>query len=132
MKTAIFIISLIFLLSAGTVFAGNDLESPGINVSISENLLKILAPVTPKEANFDEDFSGMVKNSSIQSLAPTTPETAGFDEPTPTDIRVKEMIHLVSPKSSNEIDLNNTLEKRNNIRQFRPLTPKEASFEDIK
>lgn len=132
MKTAILTISVIFLLSIRTVFAGNDLESPGVNASITESLLKILAPVTPKEANFDEESLSMDKNLTIGSLVPITPKTAAFDDILPTEMSLKELLQLLAPKSPKEVDFNDPLESINNLLQFRPVTPKEALFEDIK
>lgn len=132
MKTAIYTISVIFLLSVRTVFAGNDLESPGVNLSINETLLKTLAPVTPKEANFDEEFLGMDKNLSVISLSPVTPESATFNDTVPTEMSMKELIQTLAPISPKEVDFNDPVDLNNNFRHFRPVTPKEASFEEVK
>jgi len=132
MKTAIFTISVIFLLSVRTVFAGNDLESPGATASITESLLKNLAPVTPKEANFDEEFLSMNKNLSISSLVPTTPRTATFDDTIFPEMSMKELLQILAPKTPHDVDLNDPLESINNLLLVRPVTPKEALFEDIK
>jgi len=132
MKTAILTISVIFLLSLRTVFAGNDLESPGANASIAESLLKTLAPVTPKEAYFDEEFLSMDKNLTIGSLAPITPKTAAFDDILPMKMSMEELLQLLAPKSPKDVDFNDPLESINNLLLFRPITPKEALFEDIK
>ena len=132
MKTAILTISVIFLLSVRTVYAGNDLESPGANASINESLLKNLAPVTPKEANFDEEFLGMDKNLTIESLAPTSPKTATFDDTITREMSMKEILRLLAPKSPKDVDFNDPMGSINSLRQFRPLTPKEASFEEVK
>ena len=132
MKTAILTISVIFLLSLGTVFAGNDLESPGLNGSITESLLKTLTPVTPKEANFDEEFLPMDKNFTILPLIPAIPRTATFEDTLLPEMSMRELLQLLAPKSPNEVDFNDPLESINNLLQFRPVIPKEALFEDIK
>src|ERR1039457_6623482 len=108
MKTAIFTISVIFLLNAGIVFAGNDIESPVLNATITESLLKTLAPVTPKEASFDEEITGMDKDLTIGSLAPTTPKTASFDDTIIMDMSLKDILHLLAPKSPKEVEFNDS------------------------
>jgi hypothetical protein len=132
MKTAIFTLIVIFLLSAGSVFAGNDLESPILNESITESLLKTLAPVTPKEASFDEVISGTGSDFSVGSLAPTTPKTAGFDDTLQMEMSLKDILHLLAPKSPAEVDFNDAPENISNLLQLKPATPKAASFEDVK
>jgi hypothetical protein len=106
MKTAIITLSVIFLLFTGPVSAGNDLESPGINELITLTLLKNLAPVTPKEADFDEEIQGLDKDLSIGSLAPTEPKTAGFDDAIPEEMSMKEIFQLLAPKSPKEVEFN--------------------------
>ena len=132
MKTAIFTTSVIFLLSFGNVFAGNDLESPGYNESITARLLKILAPVTPKEASFDEGTATAKGSSENGSLAPSTPETAGFDDSLNTEMSMHDIIRLLAPKSPQQVDFNDTADPSINLRQLRPLVPKETYFEEYK
>lgn len=123
---------MIFLLNITTVFAGNDLESPGINESITESLLRNLAPVTPKEASFDEELTGMDNNFSIGSFAPVTPGTATFDDTIPSEMSMQEIIKLLAPKSPKEVEFNDPVVSYDNLNQFKPVIPHEASFEDIK
>jgi hypothetical protein len=132
MKTAIFTISVIFLLSSVKVLAGNDIESPILSEAITVSLLKTLAPVTPKEANFDEEITGMEKDFTIGSLAPTTPESASFDDTILTEMSFKDILHLLAPKSPQEVDFNDPAESIDNFRYLRPATPKEALFEDVR
>src|ERR1039457_1154194 len=121
MKTAIFTISVIFFLSIKTIFAGNDVESPIVIVSITESLLKDLAPVTPKEADFNEELSGMDKNMQIGILGPVTPQTASFDDSISTEISIKEILQFLAPKTPKEVEFNDPIENINNFRQFSPV-----------
>jgi hypothetical protein len=132
MKTSIFTISVILLLNFGTVFAGNDIESPALNASITESLLKTLAPVTPKEASFDEENPGFDKGLDPGSFAPTTPVTAGFDDGILTEMSLRDILHLLAPKTPKEVDFNDSAEGIINVKNFGPVTPREASFEDAK
>jgi hypothetical protein len=132
MKTIILTISVIFLLNIGHVFAGNDVESPVLRVAITESLLKDLAPVTPKEASFDEELTGMDNSMLTRSLAPVTPRTASFDDSVTTEISIKQILQLLAPKTPKEVDFNDPVEIINNFRQFSPVTPHEASFEEVK
>ena len=123
---------MIFLLNIGHVFAGIDIESPVVTASITESFLKSLAPVTPREAGFDEELPGMDINMSIGSLAPVTPQTASFDDIVTSEISIREILQLLAPKTPKEVDFNDPMESINNFRQFSPVTPHEASFEELK
>jgi len=132
MKTTLITISMIFLLGLNNIFAGNDLESPVLSESISESLLKSLAPVTPKEANFEEESNGTDKILSIGSLAPARYVTANFDDTIPTEMSIQEILQLLAPKSPREVDFTDPVDNVINPRLFMPVAPHEGLFEELK
>ena len=82
MKTKITIIFALFALNISLVSARNNFpKSPdGPSGSEINASLNMLAPVTPKEAIFEElpDMNG--KTSEISSFAPATPKQANIEE----------------------------------------------------
>jgi hypothetical protein len=132
MKTTILTISVIFLLNIGHVTAGNDVESPVTGLSITESLLKNLAPVTPKEAGFDEEFTGMDNSLLTRSLAPVTPRNASFEDSVTTEISIKQILQLLAPKNPKEVDFNDPMENISNFGQSSPLINQKTSYEELK
>ena len=87
MKTKITIIFALLALNISLVSARNNFPKSPDGPSISEinASLNILAPATPKEANF-EDLSDMNgKTPDISSFAPATPKQANIEELISTD-----------------------------------------------
>jgi hypothetical protein len=87
MKTKITILFALLALNISLVSARNNFPKSPDGPSISEinASLNILAPATPKEANF-EDLSDMNgKTPDISSFAPATPKQANIEELISTD-----------------------------------------------
>jgi hypothetical protein len=104
MKTIKYIIAVLLTLNSFAMLAGND------DVIVNRNVLNVpltssLAPVTPKEAGFDETPVFTVFNDNItHKLEPASLKEAGFEETTE-----KEFV---------------------NAQDLLPTLPVEASFED--
>ena len=111
MKTTIHILTVIFALNVTLLFAGDPklivVKDKVNSVYISLNNSE-LAPVTPKEADF-EDYDPL-PFPAISRLAPITPKEATFE-----DIKDEFTILSIDPLI---------------LQKIAPVTPGEAEFED--
>lgn len=131
MKTTIFFTCMAFFLSAKIVHAGNDIDSPGtVPLFSTEIFLKSLAPITPKEATFDEDtFLSRLKPAAM-NFAPSVPGTADFDEIQPEMSKTKKPQKTLGPSTPAEVDFNEPGPTTPLKMITCPFAPKEASFDD--
>jgi hypothetical protein len=81
MKTTVTILSAIFILQINFLFGNNDgSPSSSTNREPSSTTIISLAPLTPKEASFEEE----VPITNLNILAPVTPKEATFEDEAPT------------------------------------------------
>jgi hypothetical protein len=99
MKKFTLIIAALLTLHVNLLFAGNDNVAPVVKSGASISLLLNLAPVTPKEATFEDAAPAI----DVTNLAPVTPNVADFEETTDT-LKI-------------------------NIQSLKPVCPSEADFE---
>ncbi len=71
------IIATLLVLQVNHLWAGNDIVASPVNNTTTTILLSSLAPVTPKEATFEDAVA-----PDFTSLAPVTPAEAAFEETT--------------------------------------------------
>ena len=126
-KRAILILSIFLGFQIQLVLAKSPLtSSPAKNTSD----LSILAPVTPKEATFDDVLPE--KAPVMVSVAPVMPKEATFnDDDISTDIN-SELLKKVAPVTPSEADFNDASPKADkdiSIVKFR--APLEANFSDF-
>lgn len=113
MKTTIYILTALFVMNFTLLSAGNPkiiiVKANGITFRISyDNNYSELAPVTPKEALFNDSEPRPL--AEINRLAPITPKEATFE-----DSKVEFIFQPLNPLL---------------LQKFAPVTPKEAEFED--
>jgi hypothetical protein len=111
MKTINQFLTGIFLLSVTLLFAGDPKYSIGkaeVNNLIPSVYRSELAPVTPKEAGFN-DYD-LMPFPAISHLAPITPKEATFE-----DLYSESNILFINPEI---------------LQKIAPETPREAGFED--
>ena len=102
MKTTMYIIAALLALNSSALLAGND------DVIVTHSI-----------------------NSNISSLAPVTPKEAGFEEITILPVINDQMILNLEPKSAGEANFEETTDLNDlNTGALLPTLPKEASFED--
>jgi len=123
MKAKSIILAAIFTLSSlNVLFAkDNSVLMPAINTSEILNL-KVLSPITPSEASFEDVISGM----DFSNLAPVTPVEAAFEDvlseiPNFTDLAP------VTPAVASFTDYDDAITVR--IDLLAPATPMAADFE---
>jgi hypothetical protein len=80
MKTTVTILSILFIFQINVLFGNNDGSPSSSNRELSSTTIISLAPLTPKEASFDED----VPLTNLEILAPVTPKEATFGDEAPT------------------------------------------------
>ena len=115
------ILTTFFALQIGLMKAGNDGTSVNTKNEMSYFSAISLAPVTPREASFeDTEFS-----SEFSFLVPVTPKEASFED----TIEALIIINL-APVTPKEADFNDNPEINMNIGLLCPLSPVEADFED--
>lgn len=134
MKTTINIAAkraiLIFTLFLGFQIQLVMAESPA-NSSPAKNTfnLSALAPVTPKEATFNDVLPE--KAPAMVSLAPTAPKEATFDDDSSIEIST-ELLREVAPVTPKEADFNDASpEADKNINTIKFCAPLEANFIDF-
>ncbi|TRZ75684.1 MAG: hypothetical protein D4R97_02080 [Bacteroidetes bacterium] len=135
MKTIIIIAAkraiLIFTLFLGFQVQLVMAESP-TNSSPTKNTLdlSVLAPVTPKEATFDDILPE--KAPSMVSLAPVAPKEATFDDDDSSIEISTELLREVAPVTPAEADFNDASpEADKNINAIKFRVPLEANFIDF-
>jgi hypothetical protein len=92
--------------------------------------LSTLAPVTPKEATFNDVLPE--KAAAIVSLAPVMPKEATFNDNDSSPVISSELLKKIAPVTPSEADFNDVspeTDKVINIIKFR--TPIEANFSDF-
>lgn len=120
MKTSIILIA-IFSFQVGILYAGNDVTLKESSTNLSSSMFKSLAPTTPSEADFSEEF---VENIPVlSSLVPTTPSIAEFDE---SEFFSTTNLVPTTPASADFDDA--SMAERVSI-DLSPNTPSEADFE---
>ena len=134
MKTSIIIAAkraiLIFTLFLGFHIQLVMAESPA-NSSPAKNTLalSVLAPVTPKEATFDDVLPE--KAPVMVSLAPIAPKEATFDDVLPEKPPSMVSLAPVTPKEATfDVDDNSPEISTEFLKKVAPVTPVEADFND--
>jgi hypothetical protein len=120
--TTIFLTA-ILMLQVNSIFASSDGVAQGPNKEINLSTYLLSAPVTPKEATFEE-FSPAAE---IILLAPVTPKEASFDDEAEIFISAG-----LAPLTPAEADFTDT-EPISNVPVISlfPVTPSEADFTDL-
>ena len=132
MKTTIIIAAkramLIFTLFSFFQIQQANAKSPGTR-GPAKNIfdLSILAPVTPKEATFDDVIPE--KAPSMVSLAPVAPKEATFDDSSP-EISM-ELLKKVAPVTPAEADFNDAVVDAKDTVIVKFNVPFEANFSDF-
>lgn len=137
MKTTIYILTALFVMSFTHLSAGNPVtiiaKAHGYTYKISiYNDAVDLGPVTPKEALFNDAEPRPA--SEINRLSPITPKEAPFEENKaefsiqPIDLLLLQKMAPVTPKEAEFEDT--AIEKLTGIDQLAPVSPLMASFED--
>ena len=122
LKSLILLIS-VFLIRINTASAGGYNFTPSASFSLY-NLISVLSPLTPKEADFEDVFSTRIENFVTSVLNPAVPSEAGFDE-SPETI---DNIAGLAPVNPSEADFTDNELSNGNIKDLAPLTPSEADF----
>ncbi|MEI8006037.1 MAG: hypothetical protein WCI48_07505 [Bacteroidota bacterium] len=118
----------LIIFAAITIFTINNSYATGFNfspcISFSlSDLVAILAPSTPKEADFDEPFTDRVENFITSMLKPATPAEAEFDDAEASTTSLAN----VTPA---EADFSDAEVADTDITKFSPSIPTEADFND--
>jgi hypothetical protein len=122
MKTNLTILSVIFTLQAGILFAGNENSTtPAAEVNFAITT-KSLAPSAPLEATFED----MAMDNTFFGLSPVTPAEASFEDFSSEMISINEL----SPAIPSVADFTDAIDQVSfNPGQLSPVTPLEADFE---
>ena len=123
MKTNTIIFATLLILQVSSLFAINDGIPMNTNKEMNLSTVLLLAPVTPKEATFEE----MSPTAEILFLAPVTPKEASFE-----DEAEGFSINHLAPVTPAEADFNDDEPALNaNTISLAPETPSEADFSDL-
>jgi hypothetical protein len=123
MKTNTIILATLLILQVSSLFAINDGIPMNTNKEMNLSTVLLLAPVTPKEATFEE----MSPTAEILFLAPVTPKEASFE-----DEAEGFSINHLAPVTPAEADFNDDEPALNaNTISLAPETPSEADFSDL-
>jgi hypothetical protein len=71
---------------------------------MSENMLRFLAPCTPREATFDDPAIVEISTPDLSSLAPSTPEEADFSDAEASD-SIEPLLNPSTPKEADFADI---------------------------
>jgi hypothetical protein len=113
----------IMILQVNSIFANSDGVPMGSNKEMNLSAFLLSAPVTPKEATFEE-FSTAAE---ITLLAVVTPKEATFDDETEIF-----MMARFAPVTPAEADFNDPEPIYNApVISLLPVTPTEADFTDL-
>ena len=135
MKTTLYITAKMSILII-TLFLGFQIQlvmaksptSSGTAKSTSD--ISALAPVTPKEATFEDGVPE--KAPSMVSIAPTPPKEASFEYDDSSHEISTELLKEVAPATPAEADFNDAAPDADKDRKaLRFTTPGEASFSDF-
>ncbi len=118
----------LIIFAAITIFTINNSYATGFNfsprISFSlSDLVAILAPSTPKEADFDEPFTDRVENFISSMLKPATPAEADFDD-------AEASTTSLAPVTPAEADFSDAETSNSDLTSLSPLAPAEADFSD--
>ncbi len=127
---AIIILTWSISLSFGNILNSRSFDQP-VELRSSDDL-NTIAPVTPREAFFDEDMTGIELLNSFSSFAPLTPGEADFNENTTGS---GEELMFLAPVTPREVDFNKDIEEPvistgDDLKLLSPSAPKEADFND--
>ena len=81
-KILTIIFTAVFIFHFSSIFASND----GTSVSPKKELSISIAPTTPKEATFEDNFDMNTEMITLSVLAPVTPKEATFDDDPVVDL----------------------------------------------
>jgi hypothetical protein len=123
MKTITIILATLLILQINSLFASNDGVPMKANKEMSFNAVLSLAPVTPKEATFEE----MATAAETFILAPVTPKEAAFEDEA-EDLSITNL----APVTPAEADFNDDEPAQNtDTISLAPVTPAEADFTEL-
>jgi hypothetical protein len=130
-KSIVYLSTVFFAVQGNFLIAAISLPDvisagPGMKHTIFFNL----APVAPKEADFNENVPEITENN-YDYLKPLTPKEATFDE---TDNKgsttsLDNLLEILSPVTPKEADFNEIYEL-NFMENLQPVTPREADFNE--
>ncbi|MCX6280922.1 MAG: hypothetical protein NTU51_03095 [Bacteroidetes bacterium] len=148
MKPTFYIIVTFFGLQSGFLFAnGSSAQTIGTGMlsyhtytthvnsvpevsAITSSDLNVLAPVTPSEADFNDNDLVIASVPSTVLLAPVTPEEADFSDSDAGNLNL--LIPYLSPCIPSEADfLDTDTVVGGDSPSLAPVLPSEASFDDI-
>ena len=123
MKTTTLFIAASLVLFFHTVFASNEGVPASANRGMVLSSIFFSAPVTPKEAIFEE----FMPSAELSVLAPATPNEASFEDQD-DDINISDL----APLTPDSADFNEDgTESFPDLRSLAPVTPKEADFTEL-
>lgn len=96
MKKFTMFIALLLVLQVNRISAGNDIFAAPFNNATLTTLITSLAPVTPKEATFEDAVT-----ADFSNLAPETPAEATFNDALQTDTLSIRSLAPVNPSEAN-------------------------------
>jgi len=117
------ILSILFVLLSGILFAGND-GTPTKSANAFNSINIIITPATPKETSFNDE----VAFADLYLLAPVTPREATFDD---ENVQVDvQNLNILAPSTPKEAGFeNDDITKTIDLKTLAPITPAEADFE---
>ena len=123
MKTNTIILATLLILQVNSLFAINDGIPMNTNKEMNLSTVLLLAPVTPKEATFEE----MSPTAEILFLTPVTPKEASFEDEAENFSIIK-----LAPVTPAKADFNDDATALNaNMISLAPMTPVEADFTEL-
>jgi len=123
MKTSTIILATLLILQVSSIFASNDGVTVNLNKEMNFNTVVLMAPVTPKEATFED----MSPTTEIVVLAPVTPKEASFENEAENF-----SINSLTPVTPAEADFNDDEPAlTSNTVSLAPVTPSKADFSDL-
>ena len=127
MKATNIIFAAVLTLQVSFLFAGNNTATSTAPNESAFCPTCVLAPVTPKEATFEEVTETTAFPFDLSILAPVTPLEADFSDVVPEKILDMTILAPVAPA---EADFDENFEyAMANLTLLAPVTPAEADFE---
>ena len=122
MKTIATILAAILILQVNFLFANKDGVPLNTNKEMNISSILISAPVTPKEATFEEPAV-----AEMIVLAPVTPKEATFEDES-GDLFITSLAPVTPAEAGFDYD---EYTRDANITILAPVTPAEADFTDL-
>jgi hypothetical protein len=127
MKATTIIIAALLSFQINVLFAHNDEPTSTLNNEAASFNMSALEPVTPAEANFEDETETNAFNFDLSVLAPENPVEADFSDVVPE----KNIdLSILAPVTPAEAEFNDDIENlAADLTSLAPVTPAEADFE---